>query len=81
VLGWDLVRICFEGPDAELHANAVCQPALFVHGLAVLAIIRDGACWRRDVCARLSLGEITALTAAGVSTSPPDCAWWPSAAA
>jgi [acyl-carrier-protein] S-malonyltransferase len=67
VLGWDLVRICFEGPDAELTQTRVCQPALFVHGLAVLAIIRDrGLLGDATFALGLSLGEITALTAAGV---------------
>jgi [acyl-carrier-protein] S-malonyltransferase len=67
VLGWDLARICFEGPDAELTQTRVCQPALFVHGLAVLAIIRDrGLLGDATFALGLSLGEITALTAAGV---------------
>ena len=37
VLGWDLKKVSFEGPDAELTQTKVCQPALFVHGLALLA--------------------------------------------
>ena len=67
MLGWDLARICFDGPDAELTQTRVCQPALFVHGLAVLAIIRDrGLLGDATFALGLSLGEITALTAAGV---------------
>jgi [acyl-carrier-protein] S-malonyltransferase len=67
VLGWDLARICFEGPDAELTPTRVCQPALFVHGMALHMILReqgklDGVAFALG----LSLGEITALTAAGV---------------
>jgi [acyl-carrier-protein] S-malonyltransferase len=67
VLGWDLARICFEGPDAELTQTRVCQPALFVHGMALHMILReqgklDGVAFALG----LSLGEITALTAAGV---------------
>jgi len=67
VLGWDLARICFEGPDAELTPTRVCQPALFVHGMALHTILReqgklDGVAFALG----LSLGEITALTAAGV---------------
>ncbi len=27
VLGWDLAKICFEGPEAELTQTKVCQPA------------------------------------------------------
>lgn len=67
VLGWDLRKICFDGPEAELTQTRVCQPALFVHGLAVLAVLQE-----RDkvptpsFALGLSLGEVTALTAAGV---------------
>ena len=67
VLGWDLVRISFEGPEAELTQTRVCQPALFVHGLALLAILRErGLAGEPAMALGLSLGEITALTAAGV---------------
>jgi len=67
VLGWDLAKICFEGPDAELTQTKVCQPALFVHGLAVVAVLKE----RNQLPAvsyalGLSLGEVTALTLAGV---------------
>lgn len=69
VLGWDLKKISFEGPDAELTQTKVCQPALFVHGLALLAALKEKG--DTDVAGAqyalgLSLGEITALTAAGV---------------
>ncbi len=67
VLGWSLSRISFEGPDAELTQTKVCQPALFVHGLAVLAALREkGRLPEVKIALGLSLGEITALTAAGV---------------
>ena len=67
VLGWDLKKITFDGPETELTQTKVCQPALFVHGLAVLAALREK---RRlpgvKFAMGLSLGEVTALTAAGV---------------
>jgi [acyl-carrier-protein] S-malonyltransferase len=67
VLGWDLARISFEGPDTELTQTKVCQPALFVHGLAVLAALREqGKLPEVKFAMGLSLGEVTALTAAGV---------------
>jgi [acyl-carrier-protein] S-malonyltransferase len=67
VLGWDLARVSFEGPEAELTQTRVCQPALFVHGLALLAILREqGRVGEAKIALGLSLGEITALTAAGV---------------
>ena len=40
VLGWPLTKVCFEGPDADLTQTKVCQPALFVHGSALLAAPR-----------------------------------------
>jgi malonyl CoA-acyl carrier protein transacylase len=67
VLGWDLARVSFEGPDAELTQTKVCQPALFVHGLALLAALREAQKLPEVKFALgLSLGEITAYTAAGV---------------
>jgi [acyl-carrier-protein] S-malonyltransferase len=67
VLGWDLAKICFEGPEAELTQTRVCQPALFVHGLAVHAILKkQGKLDDVKFALGLSLGEVTALTAAGV---------------
>jgi [acyl-carrier-protein] S-malonyltransferase len=67
VLGWDLARISFEGPEAELTQTRVCQPALFVHGLALHAILAEqGRLGDVTFALGLSLGEITALTAAGV---------------
>lgn len=67
VLGWDLTRISFEGPDTELRQTKFCQPALFVHGLALLAALREqDKLPEVSFALGLSLGEITALTAAGV---------------
>jgi [acyl-carrier-protein] S-malonyltransferase len=69
VLGWDLAKISFEGPEAELTQTKVCQPALFVHGLAVQAALRelgkipDG---EPKFALGLSLGEVTAYCSAGV---------------
>jgi len=67
VLGWDLAKVSFEGPEADLTQTKVCQPALFVHGLAVVAALRE----RRGLpevgfALGLSLGEVTALAAAEV---------------
>ncbi|HUJ44317.1 MAG TPA: ACP S-malonyltransferase [Opitutaceae bacterium] len=71
VLGWDLARICFDGPEAELTQTRVCQPALFVHGLALHALLREqGRLGEATHAFGLSLGEITALTAAAVFDFP-----------
>jgi [acyl-carrier-protein] S-malonyltransferase len=67
VLGWSLTRVSFEGPDTELTQTKVCQPALFVHGLALHAILQEqGKLADVSLALGLSLGEVTAYTAAGV---------------
>jgi [acyl-carrier-protein] S-malonyltransferase len=67
VLGWSLSKICFEGPEVELTQTKVCQPALFVHGLALHAILAEqGKLADVSMALGLSLGEVTAYTAAGV---------------
>jgi [acyl-carrier-protein] S-malonyltransferase len=66
-LGWDLARVSFEGPEAELTQTRVCQPALYVHGLALVAALREkGLLDPVDFTLGLSLGEVTACAAAGV---------------
>lgn len=67
ILGWDLKKISHEGPEADLTQTKVCQPALFVHGLAVVAALKErGQLPEPKFALGLSLGEVTALTAAGV---------------
>jgi [acyl-carrier-protein] S-malonyltransferase len=62
VLGRDLRKICFEGPEDVLTKTDNAQPALFVHGLACLAALGE---LKFEAAAGLSLGEFTALAAAG----------------
>jgi [acyl-carrier-protein] S-malonyltransferase len=67
VLGWDLARVSFEGPESELTQTKVCQPALYVHGLALVAALREkGLMPEIGMALGLSLGELTADAAAGV---------------
>jgi [acyl-carrier-protein] S-malonyltransferase len=69
ILGWDLKTICFSGPDTALTETKVCQPALFVHGLALLAALREAGklpATGSQLGLGLSLGELTAYCAAGV---------------
>lgn len=71
VLGWDLAKVSFEGPEAELTQTRVCQPALFVHGLALVAALRErGSLPGIGMALGLSLGELTACAAAGVFDFP-----------
>lgn len=67
VLGWDLKKICFEGPDEALTETKVCQPALYVQGYAIYALLKEqGKLEDLSAACGLSLGELTALAAAGV---------------
>ena len=69
VLGWDLAQVCFAGPESELTQTKVCQPALFVHGLALLAALQEQGrlpAGEPRYALGLSLGEVTAYCAAGV---------------
>ena len=67
VLGYDLARVCFEGPDSELTKTSVCQPAIFVVSAAALAALKvRKPDFEFQFAAGLSLGEWTALYAAGV---------------
>jgi len=66
-LGRPLSAICFEGPDAELGKTFNAQPAIYVTSLACLTVARDAGALPDDPAfvAGHSLGEYTALTAAG----------------
>ena len=67
VLGWSLTKVSFEGPETDLTQTRVCQVALFVHGYALFHLLEQAG---KTADVRfglgLSLGEVTALTAAGV---------------
>lgn len=67
VLGLELSRLCFEGPIERLTATDVAQPAIYVASLAALAALEEaaGEPLRPRMAAGLSLGEYTALAAAG----------------
>jgi [acyl-carrier-protein] S-malonyltransferase len=66
ILGYPLSRIAFEGPTEELTKTSVCQPALYVHGLACLAVLKEKFPGLEfHATAGLSLGEFTAHAAAG----------------
>lgn len=64
ILGYDLAKLCFEGPKEQLDSTVFSQPALFVSSLAALAMLKEV---QPDVVAGvthtagLSLGEYTAL--------------------
>lgn len=67
ILGFDLTSVCFNGPDAELTKTENCQPAIYLVSWISLQLLKERVpgitC---DATVGLSLGELTALTAAGV---------------
>ena len=68
IVGFDLRKVCFEGPADRLNSTTMSQPAIFVTSAALLEVLRAsvaGQNLRPDVTAGLSLGEYTALYAAG----------------
>ena len=69
IAGFDLSSICFEGPAERLNTTTISQPAIFVTSAAILEVLRTNSAVSAisaDVTAGLSLGEYTALYAAGV---------------
>lgn len=71
ILGYDILDICVNGPETKLEETKHCQPAMFIAGLAGMEKLRgerEEAVTRASVVAGLSLGEYTALCAAGVLT-------------
>jgi [acyl-carrier-protein] S-malonyltransferase len=69
ILGYDLARLCFEGPAEELDSTIRSQPAIFVTSLAALEALKKRSPEVVQQCqaaAGLSLGEYTALVFAGV---------------
>lgn len=69
ILGYDMLELCLQGPESKLEQTRYCQPAMYVAGLAALEKLRSEKPDHVERCkavAGLSLGEYTALAAAGV---------------
>ena len=69
IVGFELSRICFEGPAEKLNTTTISQPAIFVTSAALLEVFKTTPETKKitpNVTAGLSLGEYTALYAAGV---------------
>jgi [acyl-carrier-protein] S-malonyltransferase len=64
-LGYSLSRLCFEGPEAELTLTANAQPAILTTSIAALRVLESETALRPAVVAGHSLGEYSALVAAG----------------
>ena len=65
-LGYDLVNICFEGPEANLTKTENAQPGIFLVSWVAFQLLKEQVpSLKFEATAGLSLGEFTALTAAG----------------
>jgi len=63
ILGFRITDIMFEGSDEDLKKTSVTQPAIFLHSVALAKTL--GADFKPDMVAGHSLGEFSALVAAG----------------
>ncbi len=69
ILGYDLGKLCVQGPEDQLHLTNHSQPALFVHSIAALAdFVQQNPSILDSVVAvaGLSLGEYSALACSQV---------------
>jgi [acyl-carrier-protein] S-malonyltransferase len=65
-LGYDLAAICFNGPEAELTKTENAQPGIFLVSWVCFQLLKERVPGLKfEATAGLSLGEFTALTAAG----------------
>ena len=65
-LGYDLASVCFNGPEAELTKTENAQPGIFLVSWVAFELLKERVPGLKfDATAGLSLGEFTALTAAG----------------
>mmetsp|Transcript_23936 Transcript_23936/g.50757 ORF Transcript_23936/g.50757 Transcript_23936/m.50757 type:complete len:554 (-) Transcript_23936:24-1685(-) len=69
ILGWSVTDLALNGPEEKILETRYCQPLMFIAGLAALDLLKDYKpdVWERpQAVAGLSLGEYTAIVAAGV---------------
>ena len=65
-LGYDLTSVCFNGPDSELTKTEHAQPGIFLVSWVAFQLLKEQVPnLKFEATAGLSLGEFTALTAAG----------------
>jgi len=66
ILGFDITDLCFNGPQEELTKTENCQPAILLVSIAALMSLKEGfPSFTPALFSGLSLGEYTALVAAG----------------
>src|SRR5690606_34237506 len=64
-LGFDITKWCFDGPNEDLSVTKITQPALLTVCMAIYEVIKKNTNNNTVVMGGLSLGEYSALTAAG----------------
>jgi [acyl-carrier-protein] S-malonyltransferase len=67
IVGFDLKSLCFNGPEDKLASTDISQPAIFTVSAALLELVKETIpAVKPQVTAGLSMGEYTALYAAGL---------------
>ena len=64
ILGFSITDVMFEGSPEELQQTKVTQPAIFLHSVILAKVLGDS--FQPEMVAGHSLGELSALVAAGV---------------
>ena len=73
ILGFRITDLMFAGTDEDLRQTKVTQPAIFLHSVILAKTLGDQ--FQPDMTAGHSLGEFSALVAAG-ALSFPRTAWY-----
>lgn len=69
-LDFSITRLCFEGPEEDLKLTANTQPAILATSIALLAALGERSDVEADIVAGHSLGEYSAIVAAGGFSGP-----------
>jgi len=64
-LGFEISKLCFEGPAEQLKLTENTQPAILAVSSAIHAVLEELGATRRDVVAGHSLGEYSAIVSVG----------------
>jgi len=64
-MSFDLLKLCFDGPESDLKLTHNTQPAILTHSMAAFRVLTSETPLRPDFVAGHSLGEYSALVAAG----------------
>ncbi|HUR80097.1 MAG TPA: ACP S-malonyltransferase [Thermoanaerobaculia bacterium] len=72
-LGFEISKVCFEGPEEQLKLTENTQPAILAVSSAIHAVLEEHGVTKRDLVAGHSLGEYSAIVSVGGLT-PPEAA-------